>query len=124
MGNNQNRIGRSQSKAPVNIYLYENVYASFKLYIYDRNKDRQIEEEAEKNDEELKFYKQKVKHLQYEHQHDLTEARAEGLVALKLAEDEHIGQERELLRDKRELKLKNIDAEVSYLDQLKSIKMV
>lgn len=62
--------------------------------------------------------------MEYEHQHDLTEARAEGLVALKLAQDEHLEQERELLRDKRELKLKNRENETTYLDQLKGIKMV
>lgn len=89
-----------------------------------RNKDRQIEDEAEKNDEELKFYKQKVKHLQYEHQHDLTEARAQGLVSLKLAQDEHIQQEREYLSDKRDLKLKAKENEDVALDKEKSIKMV
>lgn len=65
-----------------------------------------------------------MKHLQYEHQHDLTEARAQGLVALKLAQDEHIDQERELLRDKRELKMKQKEDEIAHLDQYKDIKMV
>lgn len=89
-----------------------------------RNKDRQIEEEAEKNEEELKFYKQKVKHLQYEHQNNLTEAKAEAMVSLKLAQDDHLEQEKELLRDKRELKSKTREQEMSNQDQIKALKLV
>ncbi|XP_076258428.1 growth arrest specific protein 8 [Rhynchophorus ferrugineus] len=88
-----------------------------------RNKDRQIEEEAEKNEEELKFYKQKVKHLQYEHQNNLTECKAEALVSLKTAQDEHSEQEKELLRDKKNLKLQLREQEISFQDQIKNIKI-
>lgn len=89
-----------------------------------RNKDRQIEAEAEKNDDELKFYKQKVKHIQYEQQHDLTEAKTEGLIALKTAQDEHLQQERELLRDKRLLKGDCQKNEDNFRENVKLIKMV
>ncbi|RZC42859.1 growth arrest-specific protein 8 [Asbolus verrucosus] len=88
-----------------------------------RNKDRQIEEAAEKNEEELKFYKQKVKHLQYEHQNNLTECKAEALVSLKMAQDDHTEQERELLRDKRDLKAQMREQELSHQDQVKSLKL-
>ncbi|XP_044262326.1 dynein regulatory complex subunit 4 [Tribolium madens] len=88
-----------------------------------RNKDRQIEEAAEKNDEELKFYKQKVKHLQYEHQNNLTECKAEALVSLKMSQDDHTEQERELLRDKRDLKAQIREQEVAHQDQIKSLKL-
>ncbi|CAH1960084.1 unnamed protein product [Acanthoscelides obtectus] len=88
-----------------------------------RNKDREIEESTEKNDEELKFYKQKVKHLQFEHQNNLTEAKAEALVSLKNAQDEHSQQERELLRDKKNLKAHAREQELSHQDQVKSLKM-
>lgn len=89
-----------------------------------RNKDRQIEESAEKNEEELKFFKQKVKHLQYEHQNNLTECKAEALVSLKNAQNEHTEQEKELLNDKKTLKIKIRELENSYEDQIKNMKMV
>jgi hypothetical protein len=38
-----------------------------------RNKDREIEEAAERHQMEIKVYKQKVKHLLYEHQNNLSE---------------------------------------------------
>ncbi|XP_060526685.1 dynein regulatory complex subunit 4 [Cylas formicarius] len=88
-----------------------------------RNKDREIEEAAEKNEQELKFYKQKVKHLQYEHQNDLTESKAEALVSLKVAQDEHAAQERELLADKKHLKRRIREMEDAHRDQIKNLKM-
>lgn len=88
-----------------------------------RNKDRQIEEAAEKNEEELKFYKQKVKHLQYEHENSLTECKTEALVSLKTAQDEYTHQERELLRDKRDLKGQMREQEMAHQDQIKSLKL-
>ncbi|CAH1106674.1 unnamed protein product [Psylliodes chrysocephalus] len=44
-----------------------------------QNRNRQLEEADEKNAEELRFYKQKVKYLQYEHQNSLNET----LIAFK-----------------------------------------
>jgi hypothetical protein len=38
-----------------------------------RNKDREIEEAEERHEMEIKVYKQKVKHLLYEHQNNLSE---------------------------------------------------
>ncbi|CAG9831720.1 unnamed protein product [Diabrotica balteata] len=87
-----------------------------------RNKDRALEEGVEKNEEELKFFKQKVKHLQYEHQNNLTECKAESLVALKQAQDEHAVQERELLEDKKSLKALMREQELSNQEQIKSLK--
>ncbi|XP_018574466.1 growth arrest-specific protein 8 [Anoplophora glabripennis] len=88
-----------------------------------RNKDRQIEESTEKNDEELKFYKQKVKHLQYEHQNNLTECKADALVSLKNAQDDYTAQERELLKDKRDLKSWTREQEQTHQDQIRTIKL-
>lgn len=89
-----------------------------------RNKDRQIEEAAERNEEELKFYKQKVKHLQYEHQNDLTECKGDALVSLKKAQDGYTEQEKALLRDKKNLKMLMREQETAHEDQIKSLKMV
>ena len=48
-----------------------------------RNKDREMEELEERHQVEIKVYKQKVKHLLYEHQHNVTELKTEALSAVK-----------------------------------------
>lgn len=88
-----------------------------------RNKDRQIEENTEKNEEILKFYKQKVKHLQYEHENNLAEAKAEAIVSLKIATDDHVAQEKELLADKIALKNKQQEQELNHQEQIKNLKI-
>merc|ERR1712198_480800 len=70
-----------------------------------RNKDREMEDAEERHQVEIKVYKQKVKHLLYEHQNNISELKAESAVALKLAQDDHRGQEGELRKDKRSLKV-------------------
>lgn len=71
-----------------------------------RNKDREMEEMEERHQVEIKVYKQKVKHLLYEHQNNITTLKADGELALKLQQDEFRKREAELNRDKRDLKLK------------------
>lgn len=51
------------------------------------------------------MYKQKVKHLLYEHQNNITTLKADGELALKLQQDEFRKREGELGHDKRNLKL-------------------
>lgn len=46
------------------------------------------------------MYKQKVKHLLYEHQNNITTLKADGELALKLQQDEFRKREGELGRDK------------------------
>ena len=70
------------------------------------------------------MYKQKVKHLLYEHQNNISELKAESSVALKLAQDEHRGQESDLRKDKRGLKVSLKDLELSHEDVVKNLKMV
>ncbi len=50
-------------------------------------------------------YKQKVKHLLYEHQNNITSLKADGELALKLQQDDFRKREGELGRDKRGQKL-------------------
>jgi len=71
-----------------------------------RNKDREMEEMEERHQVEIKVYKQKVKHLLYEHQNNITTLKADGELALKLQQDEFRKREAELARDKRDLKIK------------------
>lgn len=89
-----------------------------------RNKEREKEELAEKHEAELKLYKQKVKHLMYEHQTNLSETKAEHLVALKLAQDDHATQENELIQDKTELKKLQKEQELAYMNKIRALKLV
>lgn len=65
-----------------------------------------------------------MKHLQYEHQNSLTECKAQALVSLKNAQDEHTEQEKELLRDKKNFKNNLREQENSYEDQIKNMRVV
>lgn len=78
-----------------------------------RNKDREMEEAEERHQVEIKVYKQKVKHLLYEHQNSLTEVKAEGTVAMKLAQKEHRTQEGVLRKDMRALKVELKEQELA-----------
>ena len=61
-----------------------------------RNKDREMEEMEERHQVEIKVYKQKVKHLLYEHQNNVTTLKADGEMALKLQQDDFAAREEEL----------------------------
>ncbi|KAF5925879.1 hypothetical protein HPG69_002330 [Diceros bicornis minor] len=78
-----------------------------------RNKDREMEEAEERHQVEIKVYKQKVKHLLYEHQNNLTEMQAEGTVVMKLAQKEHCTQEGLLRKDVRALKVELKEQELA-----------
>lgn len=87
-----------------------------------RNKDREMEEAEERHQVEIKVYKQKVKHLLYEHQNNIAELKAESAVALKLAQDDHKGNEQDLRKDKRSLKVELKEQELSHEDVVKNLK--
>ena len=70
------------------------------------------------------MYKQKVKHLLYEHQNNISELKAESTVALKLAQDDHRADELELRRDKRSLKVELKEQQLSHEDVIKDLKKV
>ena len=53
----------------------------------------------------LQVYKQKVKHLLYEHQNNISTLKADGELGLKLAGEEAAKREGELQKDCRTLKL-------------------
>jgi len=87
-----------------------------------RNKDREMEEAEERHQVEIKVYKQKVKHLLYEHQNNISELKAESAVALKLAQDDHRQGEQDLRKDKRSLKVELKEQELSHEDVVKNLK--
>lgn len=65
-----------------------------------------------------------MKHLQYEHQNNIAELKAEAMISLQNAQDDHTDQENELLRDKKDLKKKLRDQELSNQDEIKVLKLV
>ncbi|XP_015774822.1 PREDICTED: growth arrest-specific protein 8-like [Acropora digitifera] len=87
-----------------------------------RNKDREMEEAEERHQVEIKVYKQKVKHLLYEHQNNIAEQKAESAVQLKLAQDEHQSNEQDLRKNKRSLKVELKEQELSHEDVVKNLK--
>ncbi|XP_065081882.1 dynein regulatory complex subunit 4 [Ochlerotatus camptorhynchus] len=69
-----------------------------------RNKERDVEVAQELADQDTKNVMQEMKHLQYEHQSHIGELKAEMMTQLKMAQEDHSLQERELLNDKRDLR--------------------
>lgn len=90
----------------------------------NRNKEREKEELIETQESELKLYKQKIKHLMYEHQTNLSEIKAEHMVALKLAHDSYNVQKNELIKDKKDLKAVQKEEEISRINEIRSLQMV
>lgn len=72
----------------------------------------------------LQVYKQKVKHLLYEHQNNLTELKTEGTVAMKLAQKEHRMQEGALRKDMRVLKVELKEQELASEVVVKNLRLV
>lgn len=87
-----------------------------------RNKDREMEDAEERHQIEIKVYKQKVKHLLYEHQNNISELKAESAVALKLSQNDHRSNETDLRKDKRGLKVELKEQELAHEDVIKNLK--
>ncbi|XP_030677031.1 dynein regulatory complex subunit 4 isoform X5 [Nomascus leucogenys] len=82
-----------------------------------------MEEAEERHQVEIKVYKQKVKHLLYEHQNNLTEMKAEGTVVMKLAQKEHRTQEGVLRKDMRALKVELKEQELASEVVVKNLRL-
>lgn len=65
-----------------------------------------------------------MKHLLYEHQNNLTEMKAEGTVAMKLAQKEHRTQEGVLRKDMRALKVELKEQELASEVVVKNLRLV
>ena len=86
-----------------------------------RNKEREIQDLEEKQQVEIKIYKQRVKHLLFEHQHETAKNKAEAEIALKLSQDDHRAAESELKSDRRSVKLTLKEMELSHDDYIQTI---
>lgn len=89
-----------------------------------RNRERATEEAREENEALLETEKQKIKHLKYEQQAAAAALRAENLVALKAAKEEHAEQELELLNDKRKIRQEMREKMLAAQDELRRAKVI
>jgi hypothetical protein len=88
-----------------------------------RVKDREQEELEERHRVEIKVYKQKVKHLLYEHQNTVSVLRTDAENALKMQQDDFQKRSGELSEDKRSLKLQMKETELAHEDLVRSLKL-
>jgi chromosome segregation ATPase len=88
-----------------------------------RNKERQMQELEERTQTEVKVYRQKVKHLLYEHQNNVSLLKTEGETAGKLRDDEHRNREAELRKDKRSLKVELKEQQLAAEDVVRNLKL-
>merc|ERR1711871_1485533 len=70
-----------------------------------RNKERELQDLEEKHAVEVKVYKQRVKHLLYEHQDEVTQEKTRGEEALSQTQTAHRLDEAELKADRRALRV-------------------
>jgi len=88
-----------------------------------RNKERELEDSEERHQVEIKVYKQKVKHLLYEHQNNITELKRDASVAVTLEQSQHGEKEVEMRQEKRALKVDLKEMELAHQEAVKTLKM-
>jgi growth arrest-specific protein 8 len=69
-------------------------------------------------------YKQRIKHLLFEHQNETTVKKTDVQVSMKIAQGEHRTSEGELKRDKRALKQELKEMQTTHDDHMRALKMV
>nr|XP_015223828.1 PREDICTED: growth arrest-specific protein 8 isoform X2 [Lepisosteus oculatus] len=82
-----------------------------------------MEDSEERHQVEIKVYKQKVKHLLYEHQNSTSELKAEGVISAKLMQKEQSEKEDELRKGMRTLKVDIKEQELANENLVKSLKL-
>ncbi|KAF5894475.1 leucine-rich repeat and calponin homology domain-containing protein 3 isoform X5, partial [Clarias magur] len=88
-----------------------------------RNRDKEMEEAAERRHAEIKMYDQKVKNLLYEQQIIINEIKTEGMEATKLQVEEHAEVEKTLENDELTLKADGKEQELSYEKLIKDLRL-
>ena len=71
---------------------------------------------------EVKIYKQKVKHLLYEQENHLAGLKAENMLSLKVAREEHQRQEQQHLNDKQRLTDQLYEKDRQYQEMIRDTK--
>jgi hypothetical protein len=67
-------------------------------------------------------YKQKVKHLLYEHQNNVAQLKEQAEMSLKIQQDDHREREAAAKKDKRSLKLELKELELAHEDAIRELK--
>ena len=70
------------------------------------------------------MYKQKVKHLLYEHQNNVAQLKEQAEMSLKIQQDDHREREAAAKKDKRSLKLELKELELAHEDAIRELKQV
>lgn len=87
------------------------------------NKEREFEEKEDSHYEESKLFKQRVKYLVYEHHKNIAELRADGMLSLKISQEDFEEQEKALLTDKKNLKEKLMEQQKEHQETLQNMNM-
>ena len=69
------------------------------------------------------MYKQKVKHLLYEHQNNVAQLKEQAEMSLKIQQDDHREREAAAKKDKRSLKLELKEMELAHEDVVRQLKL-
>lgn len=88
-----------------------------------RNKEREMEQKEDEHQAESRLFKQKVKHLLYEHQNDMSELKADGMLSLKMAQEDFKEREMLILEDKKACKEKLAEQERQHQEGLRALNM-
>eukprot|EP00300_Choanocystis_sp_HF-7_P038880 c5636_g1_i1.p2 GENE.c5636_g1_i1~~c5636_g1_i1.p2 ORF type:complete len:462 (+),score=149.45 c5636_g1_i1:131-1516(+) len=88
-----------------------------------RNKDRELEELEESHQVQIKVYKQKVKHLLYEHQNKVAQLKTNAEGQLTLQHTDEVAKQEGLQRAKRDLKLKLKERQSKNEQHIKTIQL-
>merc|ERR1712187_1089157 len=88
-----------------------------------RNKEREYQDLEERQQIELKMFKQRLKHLRYYQQDEIVESKKDSELELKLQEDHHRVTEAEISKDKRALKVEMKEVEVAQEDFIRMLKL-
>lgn len=86
-----------------------------------RNKEREKQDLEEKHQIEIKIYKQRIKHLNFQNIDKLTELKKEAQITLKNIEDENRINERELKQDLRSLKVAKKEQEQRHNEYINAL---
>eukprot|EP01023_Acetabularia_acetabulum_P030875 TRINITY_DN2907_c0_g1_i1.p1 TRINITY_DN2907_c0_g1~~TRINITY_DN2907_c0_g1_i1.p1 ORF type:complete len:471 (-),score=93.65 TRINITY_DN2907_c0_g1_i1:347-1759(-) len=87
------------------------------------NKDRELEEMEERHQVELKVYKQKVKHLLYEHQNNITTLKSDTELALKLQQESFVKEDKLQGKRMRQFSQDIKEQELSHQDIIRQLKL-
>ena len=87
-----------------------------------RNKHRELQDLEEKHQVEVKIYKQRLKHLLHEHQHDITIKKTEAEIALKMAQDDNREQHSDVKDERRTLNIAIKEIESSHEQYIRGLK--